>query len=553
MNKQTYRFFNIYAIKLLLITRKFFFSFIYNLATTPNNKQRLAGNCIIATAFVLFGMLVFAKVQASLYTPFAEVREMANIVAIESIRNEVLNNIAYYPENIYLYGHLQAWVLSWLPENINLMQANRIFSIIVLLLSTFPLLLAIKKLQPKTGVFSLSIAACAYLYPNIAEFPLTLGTPNYLGLLFSNLVLYLSIRQDYTKIISIPICLIGCFLTKQYHLFALCYPICALLFYKTEHFAFLKFISILILTGIGIYICMTHIQSQYSIQHHLLLREGSSMRMMVTKYLSYMFMMLPVLWLVLKAFLQQHLSTKLHIGRNPSKLEININLSQTPNRQFPLFDFIFCCSILCCSLLVMVRMGQHLGAIGIMYYAQLVTPSLITFAIFYSSSIGLKKADSVIACFLLAFISIKSTWTELRTYRSYSNDSSIVMNDLRDSNLKIRGSAVISYMHKELNQEIQDNGQTQYTELTFPKHEDLRFSEIKNKAQQYKNQLNNQIENQYYDIIYTDCASYIHPDRCSVLTKKYICTHDLEISQGWKVKRWVPKGKEPISNIAGSE
>lgn len=552
-NQQTYRIFNTYIINLFLIARKLIFSFIYNLGTTPNNKRKLAGNCIIITAFILFGMLVFVKIQGALNTPFAEVREMANIVAIESIKNKILNNIAYYPENIYLYGCLQAWVLSWLPEDINLIQANRIFSIISLLLSAFPILLIIKKLQPKTGALTLLIAACAYLYPNIVEFPLTLGTPNYLGLLFSNLVLYLSIRHDNMKIIFIPICLICCFLTKQYHLFSLCYPICALLFYKKERLAFLKFIIILILTGIGIYICMTHMQSQYAIQHHLLVRGGASKRLMVSKYLSYILLMLPILWLMFIAFLRQHLSTKLHIGRNPSKLEININLSQTKKSQFPIFDFIFCLSILCCSLLVMFRMGQHVGAIGIMYYAQLLTPTLVTFAIFYSSSIGIKKSDSVIACIFLALISLKTTWNELHTSRSYSNESNIVMNDLKDSNLNIRGSAVTSYMQNELNQKFQDNGLTQYTELTFPRHEDFRFSELRNKAQQYKNKLNSQIENQYYDVIYTDFASYIQPSKDSVLTKKYTCTHELEISQGWKVKRWVPKNKEIISKIAESD
>ena len=491
------------------------------------------------------------KIQGALAAPFAEVREMANIIAIESLRNSVLNNLDFYPQNIYLYGHLQAWLLSFLPDDFNLLYANRICSIVALLLSVYPLLLIIRIFQPKVEGIVLSLVIFAYLYPHVVDFPLTLGTPNYLGLFFSNLILYFCIKQSRARFITIPVCLICCFLTKQYHLFSFCYPLCALLFYKREKFSLLNFFAIILLTGIGIYICMTHIQTQYSIQHHLLVRGGTSKRMMVDKYLSYMIKMTPILWLVFIAFLRQHLNVRPRIERSTGSFEFNINFLRAQRRPFPLSNFIFYLSILCCSLVVMIRMGQHQGAIGDMYYAQLLTPSLVVFSLFYSSSIGIRRSDIVIACILFVFIMVKPLWYELNKDYSYSRDSNIVMNDLKNHHLKVRGSALTSYMQKDLNIEIDDNGQTQYTEMTYPKSGEGERSMLQHKAMQYRLQLVEKIEKQYYDVIYTDFPSYLQPANFPILARKYDCDCEIMISQGWSVKRWIPKQIQVDKDAAG--
>lgn len=523
------------------------FNFIIHLLC--NGVSEKTNRFLIICVGLIFFLLISLKLYSTLTAPFVEIREMANITAIEYFSNNTFHDLKCYPQNIYLYGPLQAWLLSFLPQSVDLIIANRLTSFLFLVLSLFPLLQTLKALGVKLTANSYVLAVCAYYIPFLCHTPITHGTPNYIGLFFSNLALLCCVKRNVVGILLIPVCLICCLLTKQYHLFALSYVGCSFLLLKLSRNRLLQLAYILFVSLCGMFLYFRTEQGYYALQHHLNMRAGKNVFFMINNYMCFSFSVLPLLALFVFSLLRKYLSTEVILTNMPQKVELRV---KAQNKAFSASEFpnvVFCFLILSCSVLVMFRMGQHVGAISYMYFSQLLAPSLLIFVFVYAHAAKLGKQAYLIPLLLVACRASILLHKEVKSDFSYHEDAMIVYNDLKDERTTVRGCASISYIQRELGLPIDDNGQMQYLETTYPQGATVgQNAMIRMKAEEYRTQLEEKIKNQDYDIIYTDTASYLQQASFPELSKYYKSSGDFRISRNWSVTRWV-KLKHDIGTV----
>lgn len=198
--------------------------------------------------------------------------------------------------------------------------------------------------------------------------------------------------------------------------------------------------------------------------------------------------------------------------------------------------------------LVMLRMGQHTGTISIIYYAQLLTAPLLFLTGLAAGMSPLSKWDYGIAGMLAGFLFLGLSVLDVRNYQAnitYKAEAGIVRKDLSDPNLAVRGCTLTSYMQREMRLPINDNGQFQYMETTYPPNAASGTSACQTRAKEYKEQLANDIKRQRFDVVYTDDFSYLCPKNIPDPEKFYIRTGKINIWGGLSAERRV-RGSVPI-------
>lgn len=490
-------------------------------------------------ALLSFLLLVIYKWYCTLTVPFVEVREMANIVAIESIQNGILNNINFYPDNIYLYGTLQAWLLSFFSNSLDPLMLNRNASLVCLVLSVIPLLFAIKDCCGKQKPSVYFLATCIYFVPFLYQTPVTHGTPNYMGLLFANLTLLLSLKRNIVAIMLIPCCLVACYFTKQYHLFAFCYIFCSCLFLKRALWGISIIIFVILATGIGIYLGCLSEQAQYAFTHHLIMKGNQRLLSMVSKYADFLLIMAPLLWLILSSFVCHFSNKKTDYAFDVKSLWQRIKGVVFPSTRNQFFVYSLAITVL--AFLIMLRMGQHQGAIGFMYFSQLLAPALLLFTFIYAQKVKLHKNYYTVAWGLLFIINVGVGVIALKGDYKYSQEFHVVVEDFKNKEKKVYGSACTSYLQRELGLNVDDNGQKVYMYATFSKQPMNNIHPLRLQADKYRDNLKKEISQQHYDVIYTDGASYLNAGEFPELEKNYQKSQAIRVVRYWEVIRWVKK------------
>lgn len=237
------------------------------------------------------------KVYLLCAMPGIEARELANVTAIRQFRDGSFGTLSAYPGNIYLYGGLQAWLLSWLPGWNNVL-LNRLFSLLGVLVSAVPLLAAARRLARLAGIhpgrWVWVLPAGCYFLPCLVEIPFTLGTPNYLGLLLANCVLWLCVGRFRGRHVLAGVLLVGCFMTKQYFLLAAQYVVLYnfLLCRPRRAVANIAVAGAVALGGCAL--CFLSDQVYYSFVHHIVDADCAKKRAL-QKFMAYVPYVLPLL------------------------------------------------------------------------------------------------------------------------------------------------------------------------------------------------------------------------------------------------------------------
>lgn len=455
-------------------------------------------------ALVLLLALAGVRLWQSCHVLFVEIREMANITAILHLRNGTFNDVHCWPGNIYLYGCLQAWLLSFLPVEWNPILLNRLFSWLCLLAGDAVLVLSIRELLLRMGRrMSRStglLAASLYLLPHLFQMPSTLGTPNYLGLLLANITLYCSIRVSKVNLLLLPLLLTGCFMTKQYFLYSGSYVFLGYYLLNKGKRPWWEFPFICVLAGLGIALCFLLDETCYALQHHLNMRGGILTReRFLRRYALYLCFISPLLWLLYKE--------TLHCCRKAgSRWQDWKKLLQGISR-----PVLFALSGFALSALLMVRMGQHIGAIGILYFPQLMgTPSILLFGV----ALGRLQRQRCIAfiCSLMiaamAGILIAHALRPSPWSARVEAFAELARQDFSNPDLCVRGSSLSSYIELPVRGRVDDNGLTCYLEFVYPRKGCFWLGEYRQRAVEVKDSFLAALRGRVYDVIYVDPFSY---------------------------------------------
>lgn len=479
---------------------------------------------VLGVMLLLLLVLIGVRLWQSYHVLFAEIREMANITAILHIRNGTFNDVHCWPGNIYLYGCLQAWLLSFLPAEWNPILLNRLFTWLCLLASDAVLVLSIKELLQRMGrrmsrVTEL-LAASLYLLPHLFQMPSTLGTPNYLGLLLANITLYCSIRVSKANLFLLPLLLTGCFMTKQYFLYSGSYVLLGYYLLHKGIRPWWEFAVICLLSGIGIALCFLLDETCYALHHHLNMRSGYLPRgKFLRRYALYLCFISPLLWVLYKEIL-------LCCWKAGNRWQDWKKLLQGISRPvlFALSGFVL-------SALLMVRMGQHCGAIGIMYFPQLMgTPSILLLGVV----LGRRQHQRSIA-FICSLLITAMTGTLIALALRPSPYSARVADfaaaaqqDFSNPTLCVRGSALSSYIELPLRGRVDDNGQTCYLETVYPHTGNFWLGEYRQRAEEMKGNFLAALRGRVYDVMYVDSFSYSPEGANELILEGY------EISRHWQ-------------------
>lgn len=503
-------------------------------------------NGVVFVGCFFFVVLLLWKLYLCLNVPFAEIREMANAVAVESAREGVLSDLTVYPYNIYLYGSLQARLLALIPGSLDALLMNRIFSMFCLLASSCVLLLTIHKaldgLGRKMSALAYLFIYCVSLMPHLYNLPLTLGTPNYFGLMICNLILYVGIREHRWKVcVCLPILVVCAFLTKQYFLFSLSYVFFSFLFIYEDNRKWVKLVVCCTLSLLGVLVSLCDVQTKYAFYHQAFYHDDyvQSIERMIRRFFGFFLMTLPIYWYALKKMLMPNVWGNL---KNVFNCEVicrcfRSKYATSYNKRMQ----IFATTIFLLAVVVMIKLGQHTGAISIIYYAQLLTVPLI---FLFVVSFPLQKMPSLDRCVTFGLIGVLSFFLFVQDYGklnvrySYSPDVQAIYDDINDDSLKVLGCTMTSYIQRTLGKGVDDNGLSCYMQKTYS-IDDID-NELHKQSEQYTKTIKQQIKERKFDVIYTDIYSYVTPKYFPELPEYYHVSDSINVANS-EVLRWIRK------------
>lgn len=496
---------------------------------------------LLAGVLISFGALIGYNIYLAWQCPLIECREMTNVVVIQSIREGTVQDVTALPENIYLYGLLQGWFLSWLPESVNLVTANRFCSLLCLLLSSIVLSAAIcaavhlaqKKPLPPLTLLILFICS---LLPHLYDMPMSLGTPNYSGLLFSNLVLLCALRPSRSNAILFPLLITACMATKSYYLFSLVYVVCSYLFIRKDSYRWAEALFVAVTVILGGWWHFSSEQSQYALIHHLAQRTGAGTDIYRLFRVGY--------WLItVSGVLVLTLSSMRGMRWREVKQGVAATLGQAVKymvksvggKKIAVVPFVVCTAI--AATVVIFRMGQHRGMAGILYFAQLLTPPLIIAASYILSVYPARRATYSIALFAVMVTNLLIIVGRTdRLCRHLQIPADAVAQDFLRHRGKVRGSGLTGPTEWSLFRRVTDNGQLKYSDTIYWSD---KASPIRRANEAYKKRVADAIRQQTYDVIYTDPISYLNENRFPELKEYYAGTKSG--SNGNHFTRWLPK------------
>lgn len=490
---------------------------------------------------VLLAWLIW-KLYLICAMPGIEARELANVTAIRQLRDHSFDTLAAYPQNIYLYGALQAWLLSWLPEWNDIL-LNRIFSLACLLASAVPLLAAAGRLTAMTGEsphrWAWVLPLGCYLLPFMIEIPFSLGTPNYLGLLLANSVLWISLCRFRGKDVLAGLLLVGCFLTKQYFLLASLYVVlynlllCSSLRKAAQHIAVAGAIAL----G-GCVLCFTSDQVFYSFVHHIVDADCAKKRAM-QKFCAYSLyvlpMVLPAAWVSAKILLRHRRG---FAGRFLASLRENMR------------SRVYLCVLANVGLttLVLVKVGGHSGALGQLYFTQLLTPPLLLLCVLMQRRGNAILQTDGTALLLLAGIAWHAPGAFPEEYAALQTQSQALAAYAEDlaKGLSVRGSCMTAFYDAAHTLPITENGQQQYMDTVWQEGKGVEWAHARIKPYLQKNKVSREellegLRLGRWQVVYTDGCTYMPEAARKELETGYRRTKSLPFAfPGFKTElvRW---------------
>lgn len=478
--------------------------------------------------------------------PSIEPRELANVTPIQQFRDHVFDTVAEYPRNIYLYGSLQARILSLLPAWNDLM-LNRLFSLLCLLVSVIPLEVTLRRYESivsKKHSAPMHILFCAcYLLQYLVDLPFTVGAPNYLGLLLSNSVMLVCTYEFRGKSVLLGVLLVGCFLTKQYYLISAIYVVTAnFLLYPWKR-GIRTIIAAGIIAFLGIMICFSSDQVLYSFNHHMTMASNSFL-LCIKRFALFALYILPLL---LPCAYLVVLYTRCLLKDKVSLKGFKAYYSRIENRAY-------ICSILNLVImaLVLLQLAGHTGALRQTYISCLMTPSLILFCSLLFFHGNRAKICMVASCLLVTtsvYIFAKTSRQEIHSLEAQLDALAQYESDLFD-NASVRGSTFTSFSDLAHGRCILENGQQQYIETIW--NDEINFAWTHSRVLPYlnrntciENQLLSNIRNKKWDVIYMDACTYLTKAAESELMLYYKHSKVLDFSfPGYttlQLVRWVKK------------
>lgn len=517
------------------------------ISNTPLLKSMAIVACCLLCLFLLW------KVCLLCIMPGVEARELANVTAIQQYRERTFDVLEYYPQNMYLYGSLQAYILSFLPSCNDLM-SNRFFSLLCLLLSYIPLVMALRNmgrgLWEAKGYTIYMLLGCCYFMPFIIELPYTVGTPNFLGLLFSNLTLFICTCKFTGRDALAGLLLVGCFMTKQYYLIATIYIVNYCLFFDS----FKNGVRRIAIAGAVALaccsLCFMSDQVLYAFAHHTFAADCTKRRALI-KFSQYICRVLPMI-VPSALVVYQIAARRVQHGRLKDDVLGFVLHAKGRICLFALLNVII-------ATLVLTKIGGHSGALGLLYFTQLLTPPLAFLCYVLVMVGGNRSSLWIITSMLIAtslyfpFISLHGELEAVRTQKAalsaYAFDIS--------NNDSVRGSTFTSYYDVAHGRPIFENGQQQYMHtIQLPSNHLNIFSgrvrPYQDKGQIYLAQLIDDLRQCKWEIVYTDDCSYMPKPAMNVLRQQYTLsrtyTFNFPLYKG-KLTRWVRNQSKSIPSL----
>lgn len=450
----------------------------------------------IASAIIL---VLFASACISqLFSWQIAARELSHVIAIQSMRNGTFQDVGIiFPENIYLYGPLKAYLLSLLPDyGIDLI-VNRGASAICLLGACGFLCGAMRRIGSIAGQTApwhiIIFLASLYLYTANKSFEM----PNSLGLMLSNAVLFFSLRERRYNLILIPLLITACFCTKQYYLHSLVYVAAALGILRFSRKGILQLVVICLASALCIALLFMLPQTCYALQHHLNMRSDHSMHHLLQGTIKYACLMWPILACTVPVFVAQSVQYIKRRHEQPGFLHMD-----------KLWLYFFCLFAIYGA--VMLRMGQHTGAPGEYYYRQIFSPILFLFSAYIVRDTSRLCQFSTVATAIVTVLVYlpKNHWGSLNP-STFPPEASIIFNDFRNSQIKVRGSALIARIQYETMGRVDENGHLQYLDTIYSPQRNGADSMLRSAVEEYKQKLKSDIASGYYDVLYVDPCSFI--------------------------------------------
>lgn len=477
-------------------------------------------------ACCLLGIFLLWKVCLLCIMLGVEARELANVSAIQHCREHAFDVLAYFPQNIYLYGALQAYILSFLPSGNELM-VNRFFSLLCLLLSFIPLMLAMRRIGrgawQTCGHTIYMLLGCCYFLPFVIELPYTVGTPNFLGLLLANCILFVCTCKFSGRHVVAGLLLTGCFMTKQYFLIAAAYIVnYCLLFDSFKNAA--RHIAIAGITALTCCsLCFMSDQVMYSFAHHTLVSDCTIQRAF-TRFKQYICRTLPMI-VPAALIVYQIAAWNIQHGKLKDDAPELVQHTKVKICLFALLNVML-------AALALAKIGGHSGALGLLYFTQLLTPPLAFLCYVLVMIGGNRWSLRIMLTMLIAGLLYFPTTTlheELEAIGSQKAALSAYISDI-SSGRCVRGSSFTSFYEVAHGLPMHENGQQQFM-LTLRKptnHLNILFNRVlpyQDKSQCYLAQLVDDLHQGKWEIVYTDDCSFMPEPAMSELQQHYTHSH----------------------------
>ena len=499
------------------------------------NKKKIT-TALFIISFIAIVISLIKVTQTVFSSPLNEYREMANVAAILNIRSGALFDMSHFAGSIYLYGLLQPWLLSFLPDSWDPIFLNRVASYSFMVIAFILFIIIQKRLFlllniPAAGK-TLLATGLIYLNCLLSIAPSNMGPPNFLGMALTNAILLLSLYSFRGKTLLLAVLVAASFLTKQYFLFSLVYGALAFIFLENKH-KWLKLSFFMVASVALVSLCFLLDETRYAILHHFVAQQPfrKTLPLFWIKLSQFVILLIPLFWIFYKQAIIDSTKPEQEKTAKPS----------------PYFLFIISAFIL--AFLAIVKVGGHGGAIGLMYYVHiLLTPACLCGSILLAKN--QKNGLFTIAIALLALVAIQTTADINRTKKKHHWDNiAMIQKEMQEHGRQyVLGCPMTSFLEISLFRQASDPGQLEYyhTLNTSPGSFRELLGGVNAQNEQFQKQLIEDLNRKKYKVIYTDAISLLETQEIfnKELMKNYIRTGSYVISSklaGKEVTRWVPR------------
>lgn len=458
-------------------------------------SKKIVDSILISTSLVLLAMFVAACIP-QIFSYQIAARELSHVVAIQSMRDGTFQAAGNFPENIYLYGPLKAYLIAFLPSWGGDVIMNRVFSLVCLLGACVFLGGAVRRLgRIAVGDISWSVTifiSLLYLFTVGKSFEM----PNTLGLMISNAVLFFSLKDRHYNLLLLPILIAACFCTKQYFLHSLVYVAAAYVVLRPSRKSFIQLVAISLASAVLLALLFLLPQTCYALHHHLNMRVTHTKMHLLQGAWAYV----QVIWPILVCIVPLLAVSTVRISRTWQGF-----------RQF-LFGrrcrlYFICLFVVYGS--VMLRLGQHTGAPGEYYFQQIFSPLIFFFAAYLLRAPGKWSQFGATAAAVAAMAAcVCSRGAVFHVPNELTEEAGVIAADFRNPDIKVRGSAFTSRIQYEIMGRVDENGHIQYLDTIYPS-QGYEPDSCYGVAAAYKEKLRSDIVSGYWDVLYVDGVSYI--------------------------------------------